>query len=92
MSDFRVYLDKVNDLVWSYFLMGVKTVKSSQIALFPEESLLQLDLELLQKQWRSSAGILLWHTLTEQQNGYANTPTLHVTKAIIILNVPIPKP
>lgn len=44
MSDFRVYLDKVNDLVWSYFLMDMKTVKRSQFALFSEELLLQLDL------------------------------------------------
>lgn len=92
MSDFRVYLDKVNDLVWTYFLMGLKTVKSSQFALFSEESLLQLDLCLLQKQRRSFADILLRHSLTGQQNGYADAPTLHMTKAIIILNVPIPKP
>lgn len=41
MSDFRVYLDKANDLVWIFFLMGMKTAKSSQLALFLEESLLQ---------------------------------------------------
>lgn len=91
MSDFRVYLDKVNDLVSTYFLMGMKTVKSSQFALFSEESLLQLDFCLLQKRRRSFVDILP-HSLTGQQNGYAEAPTLHMTKAIIILNVPIPKP
>lgn len=58
MSDVRIYLDKVNDLVWSSFLMCMKAVKSSYCAPFPEP-LLQLDLELLQKQQRSFGGILL---------------------------------
>lgn len=48
MSDFKVYLDKANDLVWNFFLTSMKTVKSSQLALFPGELLLQPDLQLLQ--------------------------------------------
>jgi len=92
MSDFRAYLDEVDDLLWSYFLMVMKTVKSSHFPLFPEEPLLQLDLWVLQRQRKSFRDILLSRLLTGQKNGYTDTPTLHMTKAIIIWIVPIPKP